>query len=117
MTNNDDLLHIDSVVSDLRCQIYLRGEADIFVVTELTAALDAIGIHPGQGIHVDVAELRFIDLSCLRALIRFASQAQQVGVAVQVERPNGIFKMMHRMIDPGVLHMTDAREECRRSST
>lgn len=109
--SNDDLLHIVSIASDVRCHVYLCGEADISGVVKLAAALDAIAVRAGQEIHVDVGDLDFIDLACLRALICFARRAQNVGVDVQVHRPNRGFRMIHRMVDPGALHLTDVPTE------
>lgn len=103
---SDDSFHIAITPSGSRWLIRLCGEADYSVVSELSAALAAIGLHPGQEVHIDVGDLRFVDVSCLRALIRFAQRAQQVDVTVTVERPNHAFTRIHRMMDPGVLQLS-----------
>jgi anti-anti-sigma factor len=108
---SDDSFQITSTPSGPRWLIRLCGEADYSVVRELSAALAAIGLHPGQEVHIDVGDLRFIDVSCMRALIRFAQRAQQVGVTVTVERPDPTFARIYRVMDSGVLQLSP-RQNC-----
>lgn len=100
-----ELLHHRASVSDAEHRILLRGEADFSVLADLRAVLDAVDVHAGQQVCIDAADLDFIDLACLQALVAFADRAQGAGASVRVEHANRLFRLLHGHADAGALRL------------
>jgi anti-anti-sigma regulatory factor len=102
-----ELLRVSCATTDDACRIQLVGEADFSVLDELTRALEAVPLRRGQDVHLDVAGLEFVDLACMRALMRFAGRAERAGARVHVVHPNPSFTLVRRTMGLDVRQVCD----------
>jgi anti-anti-sigma factor len=83
--------HLMVAATDSPRGLRLAGEAD---ATELTTLRDALGElfvrppAPGDDLVVDVADLEFIDVACLRLLVRGADLAHERGSRLVLRSPS-----------------------------
>ena len=100
-----ELLRVSHVASECDCCIKLVGEADFSVLRQLSDALQTVALRPGQDVRLDVAELRFIDVACMRAVVGFVRRAARAGASVQVVEPSSEFQLLSglfgREVTPG----------------
>ena len=102
-----ELLRVSCTTTDHVCRIELAGEADFSVLDELARALQVVAAQRGRDVYLDVAGLEFVDLACMRALMRFAEGSERTGARVHVVRPNPSFTLVRGMLGPGVLQASD----------
>lgn len=94
------LTHQLSVVSAQEVRLALSGEADFAVLAQLDTALGAVEVCCGRLIHIDTAQLTFIDLACFCALVEFAQRARLSGATVRIDHPTGLVRLLQRYADP-----------------
>ena len=98
-----ELLRVSHVACDRDSCLKLVGEADFSVLHELSDALDAVALRSGQEVRLDVAELDFIDVACMRTLMCFVRRAASVGVSVHVVNPGSEFTLLSGLLASEVL--------------
>ena len=95
----DQLLQHSIVVSAQESRITLSGEADLAVLDELDTALRAVELRPGQVIHIDTADLTFIDVACFRRVVEFAQEARSARATVQIDHAPRCLRLLHHWAD------------------
>lgn len=100
LMDTQQLRHHTTIVSAEQLRVALSGEADLAVLAELEATLAALELRCGQLIHIDAAELSFIDLPCFRLLVEFARQARRAGAVVQLDHAPRLFRVLQQSADP-----------------
>ena len=76
----------------------LAGEADYTVRDTLRAALAALAADDARDVHLDLAELSFMDVCCTRELIAFAGR--HPAVRLVVHRPPASLRRIAALIRP-----------------
>lgn len=101
-----DLLRVLHVASERDCCVKLIGEADFSVLHVLSDALQTVALRRGQDVRLDVADLHFIDVACMRALMSFFRRAARAGVSVHVVDANSEFTLLADLFGGEVLRGT-----------
>jgi anti-anti-sigma factor len=73
-----------------RTRVSVIGEADLSYRDEFVAVLTGVIAEAPVGIEVDLAELGFIDSTCIAALMASMRAAREAGIGFFVSNPGGI---------------------------
>jgi anti-sigma B factor antagonist len=83
----DPALRTDVVRRDDRATVVaVAGEIDLATAPELGAALDGIEGSPGSTVHLDLAEVSFLDSSGISVLVDFRSRLETGGASLALHR-------------------------------
>jgi anti-anti-sigma factor len=86
-------LQIDTKCADGVMWVRVAGEIDIGNAAHLQASLDqTTATNPARAVHVDLAEVTFLDAAGLTALLKAQRQAHRVGSAFLVCNATGIVR-------------------------
>jgi anti-anti-sigma regulatory factor len=102
-----ELLRVSLVTTDDSWHVRLVGEADFSVVGVLAETLQGVTPRQGQDVRLDLSGLEFVDLACMRELIRFARRAERVGARVLVVHPNPSFTILRGLLGPDIPQVRD----------